>query len=45
MPPVEQHTCADVIEHFDSTGECSEQILIFEPQADNSYLLCPEYSN
>lgn len=45
MPPLQQHTCADVIHHFDATGECSEQIALFDPQKDGSYQLCPEYNN
>jgi hypothetical protein len=45
MPPLEHHTCASVIEHFDATGECAEQADFYGPQADGSYADCPEFGN
>jgi len=45
MPPIQQYTCATVIEHFDETGECSEQVALYDPQSNGSYQLCPEYNN
>jgi hypothetical protein len=45
MAPIEPHNCATVIEHFDTTGECADQIPLFDPQGNGSYEACPEYGN
>ena len=44
VPPLAPSTCADVIEHSLATGECSKDVEQWEPAADGSYALCPEYS-
>jgi len=45
MAPIAQLTCASVIEHFDTTGECAEQVTLYDPQGNGSYALCPEYGS
>jgi len=45
MAPIEPYDCSTVIEHFDATGECAEQIALFDPQGNGSYEACPEYGN
>lgn len=44
VPPLSPRSCADIIEHFLETGSCSKQVEMWEPAADGTYGLCPEYS-
>ena len=44
VPPLERRNCADIVAYYDATGECAEQVAQWEPAADGTYALCPEYS-
>ncbi len=44
IPALKPWTCADVVAYGLDTGECSKQIAAWEPAADGSYALCPEYN-
>ena len=43
VPALTARTCADVVTYGLATGECAEQIDVWEPAADGTYALCPEY--
>ena len=43
IPPLVQHDCSFVIDHWESTGECQDQIDLYDLQPNGSYALCPEH--
>jgi len=43
VPALQPGTCADVVSYGLANDECPEQLAVWEPQADGTYALCPEY--
>ena len=43
VPPLTARTCADVVTYGLASGECTEQLELWQPAADGTYALCPDY--